>query len=190
MTTLFLIAALLAGLGSVRSRPKTDPDAVAPVKKLSPDELRAEVDSYLGSIDTPISAARWRSLGPQAAPLLEPMIADAKELPTQRARALEGLVAVAPDRAQALVGRLAQSEDEPVVVRVAALHGAARLFGPRRLLAALKPVLEGAKEPGMRATAAEVLAHHGKAAGCSAVRTQVAREQDRSGFARALEHCE
>lgn len=190
MTTLILIAALLAGPASVRSRPRADPAAPVAVQKLSPEELRAEVKSYLGSIDTPISDARWRSLGPGAAPLLEPVIDDPKALPTDRARALEGLVAVSPERAQALVVKLAQGEDEPVVVRVAALHGAARLLGPRRLLAAVKPVLEGAKEPGMRATAAEVLAHHGKSAGCTAVRAQAAREADGSHFKRALERCE
>ena len=52
-------------------------------------------------------------------------------------------------------------------------------------------MLEKAREAPVRATAAEVLAAHAGASGCSAVRAQVAREpqETRGHFARALERC-
>jgi hypothetical protein len=82
-----------------------------------------------------------------------------------------------------------QSESQPVVVRVAALHGAARVLSSAKLLAALKPVLETAKQPGLRKSAADVLARHGKRAGCRAVRAQAEREES-GAFDSALTHCE
>jgi hypothetical protein len=185
---LILIAALIAGPAAVRPRP-SQPAADAPIQQLSPAALRAEIDSYLGVIDVPIAVSQWRALGPQAAPILEQIIGDAQAFPSRRAKAVDGLVAAAPDRAAALAPQLLQSESQPVVVRVAALHGAARVLSSAKLLAALKPVLETAKQPGLRKSAADVLARHGKRAGCRAVRAQAEREES-GAFDSALTHCE
>ena len=184
-----LIAALVAG--PAHARPKAPPQtgAAAPVQVLSPEELRAQIEAYLGVIDVPIPLAQWRALGPQAAPILEQIIGDPKVFPSRRAKAVDGLASAAPERAAVLAPQLAQSEAEPVVVRVAALHGAARVLPARQLLAVLKPVLESARQPGLRKSAAEVLARHGKSAGCRAVRAQAEREES-GAFDGLLERCE
>ncbi len=190
-----LIAALIAGPAATARKaspqPATasHPAAEAPVQQLSPEELRAQIDAFLGVIDVPIPVSQWRALGPQAAPILEQIIGDPQAFPSRRAKAVDGLVAAAPERAALLTPQLAQSEAQPVVVRVAALQGAARVLPSPKLVAALKPVLETAKQPGLRRSAAELLARHGRSAGCRAVRAQAEREE-RGAFDRALERCE
>ncbi len=183
----FLIAALLAGVGASRQRPPPADDGKTVVEQLSPEQIRARINGYLGSIDTAISASRWRALGPQAAPVLEE-IARSQALPTRRAKALEGLSAVGGPGAAELVTKLAQSEDEPQIVRLAAVRGAGRLMPTGRLWTLLRPVLENSRDLQLRAGAAEVLAHHGR---CGAVKAQAAREKDeeREAFGRALEKC-
>ena len=118
------MAALMAVPGAGRSRaPAESPPQQQ--EQLSDVELRERVQTYLGSIDRSISPASWRALGSRAAPLLEAIIADPSQFPSRRAKAVDGLVAVAPDRAVQLVGKLARDENEETVVRVAAVHGAA-----------------------------------------------------------------
>lgn len=190
MPTLLIAALVALGPGAHRSAtPPPQPDAPVAVTPLSPDELRKTVDAYLGTIDTPIAPSRWQALGPAAAPLLERVLDDRGAFPSRRAKALDGLVSAAPDRAAPRLGALAQSEEEPVVVRVAALHGAARLLPAHKLVTALRPVLEHAREPGLRAQAAELLARHGRSAGCQAVRAQAAHEE-KDALERALQHCQ
>jgi hypothetical protein len=157
--------------------------------QLSDVELRERVDAYLGTIDRPITAERWKALGPRAAPLLEAVIADKSQFPSHRAKAVDGLVALAPDRAAPIVGKLARDEKEETVVRVAAMHGVAQVFPSSRALRELRPVLQSARSAGVRAEAADVLAR--KKVGCAAVRDQVARESDehRPAFDRALKRC-
>jgi hypothetical protein len=147
------------------------------------------VEGYLGAIDTPITAQHWKALGPGAAAVLEPIATSESEMPSRRAKALEGLVAAAPERAAALVGKLARDENQPVVVRVAAVHGAGEVLTPSRAMAELKPVLQSARKAGMRSVAAEVLSR--KKGGCAAVRAQAARESEdlRGAYKRALERC-
>ena len=163
------------------------PSASAP-QPLSQDELREKIEGYLGSIDTPITADHWRALGPQAADVLEPIATDAKAFPSRRARALEGLIAAAPDRASKLVGPMARDEREPVVLRVIAMHGVAELM-PGKAVSELKPVMQAARSAGLRGAAADALSR-GKD-GCAAVRAQAAREKGdaREAFHRALTRC-
>lgn len=165
------------------------PPAAAEQQQLSADEVRDRVEGYLGSIDRPITSENWRALGPQAADLLEPIATDATAMPSRRAKALEGLVAVAPDRAAALVGRLARDEREPAVLRVAAMRGAGEVLPASKALTELKPVLNSARSAGIRSTAAEVLSR--RKSGCSAVRAQAAREaaEHQKAFERALSRC-
>ncbi len=156
---------------------------------MPPAEAQQKARAYLGAIDRPITAEQWRALGPAAADVLEPIATDANEFPSRRAKALEGLSAIAPDRAAPLVGRMARDEREAPVVRVAAMRGAAMVLPPARALTELKPVLQSARSPGMRSAAADVLAR-GKS-GCAAVRKQAARErpEHREAFRNALARC-
>ena len=183
-----LLAAMLATPRIPHSK-QAQPQSAAPAPQLSAEEVREKVDAYLGSIDRPISAEAWRGLGPQAADVLEPIATDANAFPSRRARALEGLVAAAPDRAAKLVGPMARDEKEEIVVRVAAMRGAGQVLPPSKALSELKPVLQTARSPGLRGVAADVLSR--RKDGCSAVRAQAAREteQDRGGYTRALSRC-
>ena len=185
---LIWMAALLA-LGSHRSAtpPPGAAGPAAPVVAPSPGELRRTVDAYLGSIDTPIAPSRWRALGPAAAPLLEQVLDDAQAFPTRRARALEGLAWAAPERAAPRLAALSQREEEPIVVRVAAMQGAARLLPSPELAAALLPVVRSAREPGLRAAAAGLLARSAHPP-CKALRAQAALEEP-GAFERALLRC-
>ena len=184
---LLLVAALVAIPRPPRGGTST-PDPV-PQQELTDAQVREEVQAYLWSIDTPIRAERWRALGPRAAPILEQIIADPAQFPTTRAKAVDGLVAVAPDRAAAIVGTLARDEKQPVIVRVAALHGAGQVLPVQKTLSELRPVLRSAKSAGLRGEAAEVMAR--KKGGCAEVRDQVAREKEESrvAFRRALDRC-
>ncbi len=157
----------------------------------APDDVRSAVEAYLGSIDTPIGADRWRALGPAAAPILEEIARDPDRLPTRRARALEGLSFVGSPGAAALMVELLGRETEPPVVRTSALRGAGALVDASRLLAVVRPVLERAADAHVRAAAAEVLARRAPREGCAPVRDQAAREPSdrRLAFARALRAC-
>ena len=187
--SLLLIAALLATPRLPHGKDAPAPSPAAPQPQLSASELREKIDGYLGAIDQPITAENWRALGPRAAEVLEPIATDPQQLPSRRAKALEGIVAVAPNRAAQLVGRIARDEEAPVVLRVAALHGAGEVLTPNKALAELKPVLQGARSAGMRSTAADVLTR--RKSGCAAVREQAAREpaEHREAFQRALSRC-
>ena len=182
-----LIAALIATPRAPRSA--TQPSAPAEQGALSDAEVRERIQGYLGAIDTPVSADRWRALGARAAPMLEAIIADPAQFPSTRAKALDGLVASAPDRASAWVGKLARDEKEPVIVRVAALHGAGQVLQEQRALTELRPVLRSAKSAGLRAEAADVISR--KKGGCVEVREQISREktEHREAFRRALDRC-
>ena len=175
-----MIALLLAALIAAPRLPRAHPAPEQPAQEqLSDAELRERVEGYLGAIDRPVGAARWKALGPQAAPILEAVIADEAQFPSRRAKAVDGLVAAAPDRAAALVGKLARDERQPSVVRVAAMHGAGQVLSSAKAVSELRPVLRTAKSRGIRAQAAEV-------------RGQVEREQaeNRDAFARAMKQCQ
>ena len=193
--TPILLAALIASSGLSRAAERKAAEApssalpAAPAAELSDAELRREINGYLGSIDTPIPAAHWRGLGPRAAPILAALISDAGQFPTRRAKAVDGLAAVGGAEAPALLGRLARSEEEPLVLRLAALRGLGVVVPARQLSAVLRPVLEGAKEPAVRAGAAEVLV--ARAGACGSVHAQLALEDEavRGMFHRSVAGC-
>jgi hypothetical protein len=176
MTTALLLAALLAVPAAVE---RTD------------EQLRSTIEAYLGSIDTPITADHWKALGPRAALILEQLAKDHERLPTRRARSIEGLSFVGQKQHAKLMVSMAQSEDEPAVVRMSAMRGAGRMLGPHRLAAALTPVLESAKDAHVRASAAEVLAHRAPGAGCAAIAEQLQKEpaEKRLAFHRSIKAC-
>jgi HEAT repeat protein len=182
-----LLATLLAAPAGLQNRPPPGTTVTA-----KPEQVRAQVESYLDAIDTPVRPEQWRALGPDAAPVLEAIAQDPKKLPTRRARALAALAVVGSPRASRLMITIAQSESEKSVVRMSALRAAGDLLDPAGLVVAVKPVLEGAKDTRVRAAAAGVLARRSPREGCASVRTQSAREKSeaRASFARALEACD
>jgi hypothetical protein len=185
-----VIVLLMAALIAAPRLPRTGAAAQpAEQLQLSDAELRERVETYLGGIDRGVTSARWKALGPRAAPLLEGVIDDGSQFPSRRAKAVDGLVAVAPDRGAQVVGGLARDEKQPVVVRVAAMHGASQLFPPDRVLSELRPILHTARSMGLRAEAADLISR--KQGGCAEVRGQVAREkaEHRGAFGRAMKRC-
>jgi HEAT repeat protein len=166
-------------------------EAQAPTPTLTDEEVSQRVRTYLGAIDTPITAAQWRQLGSRAVPALESVLHDPDALPSRRAKAVEALSVIGGQRAKQLVVETARSDQEPFGVRASALRGAGRLLGQKELAVELRPVMENAREAPVRATAADVLAHHAGASSCAAVRAQVRREHghERAQFSRALERC-
>jgi hypothetical protein len=182
---------LLVGLMLAAPAPRRGQRAPgnAPAETLSDEEIARRANGFLASIDTPISAKQWSALGPRAALLLEPIIENSNEMPSRRAKAVYGLVAAAPDRAAVIVGKLARDEAQPVVVRVAALHGARGVLPSSKLVAELKPVLDGARDAGLRGVAAEMISHG--EGGCAVVKARLKREatDERAAYAYALERC-
>jgi HEAT repeat protein len=183
-----LLSALLAAPAGLQNRAPASP--ALPARPAA--EVRVQVETYLDSIDTPIRPEQWRALGPEAARVLEELAQDPKKLPTRRARALSALAVVGSPRAAKLMIAIAQKDSEKAVVRMSAVKAAGMLLDPAGLVAAVKPVLESARDVHVRAAAATVLARRNPKAGCGPVRTQSAREQDatRAAFAQALGACD
>jgi len=154
----------------------------------SDDALRQTVETYLGSIDVPISDARWKALGPQAAPLLA-SIAEGDALPSRRAKALHALSLVDAARAAPLAVADVTNPEEPLVVRSAAARAVARTLPAAEAVGVLRPVLSSATPPLQRRTA-EALVSVGPE-GCSALQKHTAHlaPEARTPFATALSRC-
>jgi hypothetical protein len=184
---LVLSAALLAPAGAATCAPSDGGAACTPPS----DEVRERVVSLLGAIDRPVRPETWRALGPEAEVVLAE-VASSSELPSRRAKALEGLAAFAGPHAEWVHEALAADETAPVAVRRAAVRGLGRLLAADRLVGTLRAVLESDGAPSVRATAADVLARRAPTAGCAPIRAQARREGERGGllFARALAACE
>lgn len=197
MTALSLALALaLAGVGTPprNARPPAGeaPAEGSAAQGLTDEQVAAQVHAYLGSIDTPVSAGRWRALGSRAVAPLAEVVHDRSALPSRRAKAVEALTAVGDARSRQVVLEVARSEEEPFGVRASALRGAGHLLANKQLVRELRPVLEKAREAPTRATAAEVLARHAPRSSCKAVRAQAEREPRdvRMQYAPALDRCE
>jgi len=190
-----LFAAILAAPGSIRPQPKATPpqgEDVTPRTGLSDDDVRQRVKGYLGSIDTPIQANQWKALGPRAVPMLEEIVKNHDELPTRRAKAIDGLAAAGGAREQALFSEIGRRESEPINVRFAAVRALSQVTSRSRAPAVLTPILQGAKDSRVRALAAEHLAIRSNGEACDAIRAQVERESKnaRAQYRRALARCE
>jgi HEAT repeat protein len=167
--------------------------AAAPPAGAAPSDarIREQIETYLGAIDRPIPASRWKALGPAAAPVLASIAASPGEMPSDRAKAIEALAVVDGPRAAALARTLAEAPATPFSVRVSAVRSLGEATPPGDLRGALHPVLQN-PDARLRAVAAEALARRGGADGCAAVRAQVAGEpeRDRGRFHRAVSLCE
>lgn len=190
---LALLLALAAPSTPARNRPPPASPADAPgtSSTLSDEDVAQRVHAYLGTIDTPIPAARWKALGPRAVPALESVLHDPGALPSRRAKSVEALSIIGGPRAKSLILETIRAEREPFGVRAAALRGAPRVLPSNELVSALRPVLETATASPVRAIAADTLARHGGSSGCRAVRAQADREHglDREQFSGALDRC-
>ena len=191
MTAISLTLLLALAGRPAHQAPATEQPSTASPQALSDQEVAQRVDEYLGTIDTPITADEWRALGPRAGWRGPPGRWRPPRAGSRRGKALGALTALGGARARQVVLDTARSEQTPFAVRASALRGAGHLLDPKSLSKTLSPVLEKARDAPVRATAAEVLAAHAGASGCSAVRAQVAREpqETRGHFARALERC-
>jgi hypothetical protein len=156
-----VISALLALLLSA-PLPAPPPREPLACRELTDAERRERIDSYLRTIDVPVDPDAWTALGPGAAPVLEEIARDPRALPTRRAQAVSALAIVSGASASALLAELAAREDEPITVRLSAVRGLAAVTAPDRLPDVLRPVLEGARDPRIRAAAARHLADTGR----------------------------
>ena len=192
MSSLLLAALLAAPISSKAPQQPISPGTQVQAKdELSDAEVRQQVDGFLGAIDTPIRASQWQSLGPRALPILQAIVKNPDELPTQRAKAIDGLGALGDKTSAALFARIANSESEKINVRFAAVRGLAQVTARPHAAQALRPFLEKSKDPRVRAVAAEQLAIRSQGKSCDLVRAQVERERSetRSHYGRALKQC-
>ncbi len=159
-----------------------------PDPSLTDDDIRGQVSAFLGSIDTSISLAQWKALGIRAeTPLLE--VLNGGSLPTRRAKAIDGLSAIGTSRVE-LFKTIANNEQEPFVVRYAAIRGIGYLLPENEMIAQLSPMMKNAKDSRVRSVAALVMVKHAPAT-CSSIRTQVktANEEMRLRFGPAMDAC-
>jgi hypothetical protein len=158
---------------------------------LTDAQLAERVADYLKVIDVPIDPDQWRALGPKAAPLLEQVVSNPGALPTRRAQALWALVQVTGLQAKDLLDRVALREDQPFVLRQAAVRGLAAVVAPGQVEAALRPIMERAGDGRLRAAAAHELVRRTGGGACAVVRARTAAEApgDRAYFAQAMEGC-
>jgi hypothetical protein len=153
-------------------------------------EVRELIEAWLGAIDTPISAASWRSLGPAARPLLRAVADDEHRLPTRRARAVGALAAFAAvDDRPAFEGMMLD-EQAPLVVRLAAVRALAAGTPDAELPAVLGSVLERPMDVRVRAHAALSLVRRLPSA-CGALELRLRGEDpaERERFGAALQQC-
>jgi len=161
---------------------------LATLASAEPDPgLRGRVEGLLGSYRT-VSAAQWRALGKDAAPVLASIVTDSTALPTFRARALAALGVVDAASAAPHVQRLLADGSAPVALRSAAVGAAPGVLGEEAALPVLRPLLVG-DDATLSAVAARSLARAGTG-GCAMLRTEARRRPDRESFARSAADCE
>jgi hypothetical protein len=159
------------------------PAAKTPAAVASDADLRQRIDSYLGTIERPATEAQWQALGPAAEPILREIVAGS-ELPTRKAKAVAGLAALGSATTPALLSKWSLDEAQPLPVRMAAVHGLARMTPDASLRTALEPVLK-VRDARVGAAAAQLLATRTPAA-CAAVRARGAND---AHFSRAIAAC-
>ncbi len=154
-------------------------------------EVRGRVEELLGTIDRPVPAGRWRSLGPGAVTVLAEVAASGDQMPSRRSVALGALASVDPARAEPLARALVDSDGAPLTVRETAVRVLGRILSPERLRAALAPVLRAAPDTALRAVSAETLASHAPGMACGEVMDQASLEPagSRAAFDRAVARC-
>jgi hypothetical protein len=144
---------------------------VTPAPALTEADVRARIEVYLDMFENAASAAQWQALGPAAEPILLEVL-HGNGLPTRRAKAVGGLVALAGVKTPALLSELSLDETKPLSVRLAAVRGLGQLTPDVLLLEKLRPVVTGAKDARVSSTAARVLVNRVPASACGLVRAR------------------
>jgi hypothetical protein len=141
----------------------------------------AKVNALLGAHEDLASPAEWRSLGDAAIPILESFVADYNSLPTRRARALDGLAALSSG--STTMQRVANTDREPLIVRMSAVRGLGQILPESDLIPALRPLLNDPQWQ-MRGATAQALSN--TPAGCAEIAVMAQREtaEWRSRFVR------
>src|SRR6266849_4819598 len=121
--TSVVLASLLCALPPARGGATPPADQSAP-QPLSEDEVQERIDTFMRTIDTRISPEQWRALGGRGAAILEGMAQDRTLLPTRRAKAVVGLSAIGSPTSASVLLSLAQSQRDPLNVRLTAVLGA------------------------------------------------------------------
>src|SRR5262245_20386943 len=109
-----LIVTVAITLGGVPQAAARAPRAVG----VPSGPVREQVDTFLSTIDTPVTAQQWQALGPDAAPVLMEIATTRTHLPTRRARAVEALGMRKDAAAASMVSGLVTASDEPRAVRI------------------------------------------------------------------------
>jgi hypothetical protein len=174
---------LCAMLALARPPPPSAPAGAQP-PPANETELRQRIESYLGYFETSVPEEQWKALGPSAVPILNG-IATKSGLPSRRAHALGGLVALQGKDAQPLLSKLSLDEAQPLIVRLVAVRGLARVTPDSALVGRLRPVLQ-VKDDRVGSEAAEALAERVPRAGCGLVR---ARGAASAHFQAAVQAC-
>ena len=138
--TVWLIAALFAAV--------TIPTALA-----QSSASNSQVEALLGAYEG-VAPDQWRALGAAAAPILVSIATDHDALPTRRARSVDGLAALGSG--EATMRGLANSNREPLIVRMSAVRGLSQVLSQAALIDALRPLLQDASSQ-VRGVAAETL---------------------------------
>lgn len=154
-------------------------------------EVRAQAEALLGAIDRPVSAARWKALGPVAVEVLAEVAASPDRMPSQRSQALAALAQVDAARAVPIARALADSDGAPLSTRETAVRVLGRTLSPAALRSAVAPLLRAAPDAALRAVAAETLARHAPGLSCAEVMDQASLEPaaERPAFERAARLC-
>ncbi|HTS23579.1 MAG TPA: HEAT repeat domain-containing protein [Casimicrobiaceae bacterium] len=193
-----LAISVAAGLTSLSASAQLPGEIVPPLPHaasqafyLSDADIGRQVDAYLSTIDTPIPSSAWNSLGVRAQPILAAIIDDHGNLPSRRAKAIDGLAALGASQSLALFQATALSSSEPIAVRFAAVRALGQAVDPNDLPATISSIFEAADDSRVRALAAVVLVRRAGVGSCPSVRAQLSREAaEKAGqFDRALALC-
>ncbi|HET7063969.1 MAG TPA: HEAT repeat domain-containing protein, partial [Rudaea sp.] len=131
-----------------------------------------QVDALLGAYEG-VEPTQWRGLGKGAIPILESIAADQSVLPTRRARSVDGLAALGSG--ERTMRTLANSNTEPLIVRMSAVRGLGQLLPAAAMIDALRPLLQDAQWQ-VRGVAAETLSM--TAGGCAFIADMAKQETD------------
>src|ERR1700737_1301549 len=137
----------------------------------SSQNINAQVNALLGAYEDSPGPAGWRSLGDAAIPILESVVADYNSLPIRRARALDGLAALSSG--STTMQRVANTDWEPLIVRMSAVRGLGQILPESELIPALRPLLNDPQWQ-MRGATAQALSN--TPAGCAEIAAMAQRE--------------
>src|SRR5499427_1223951 len=149
----------------------------------SSQNIAAQVQALLGAHENGASPERWRSLGDAAIPILESVVADYNALPTRRARSLDGLAALSSG--SATMQRVANTDWEPLIVRMSAVRGLGQILPESELIPALRPLLNDPQWQ-MRGATAQALSN--TPAGCAEI-AAMAQQESPAWRARYVRTC-